>query len=137
MNKIEHEGVICSLSEKSALVKIKQVEACAECHAKTMCSVSSIQEKTIEISYISGEYQIGERVLITGATSIGLKAVLYAFVIPLIIIIATLSFTTILHLSESLAVILAIAALIIYYLILYLLREKMKNKFVFTLTKKI
>jgi len=135
--KIEHAGVISKIEDNCIYVSIMQSAACADCHAKTMCSLSEAKEKIIEIPYISGNYKVGEEVIVTGASSLGLMAVFYAFVIPLILIVSVLLLVIRLFESEILAVVLTIVSLIIYYAILYSLRGKMKKKFVFTLTKKL
>jgi len=135
--KIEHEGVISSISNDSIFVRIIQAPACAECHAKNACKISGSNEKIIEIPRITSGYKTGDKVIIRGDSSIGLKAVLYAFVIPLILIVISLSIILNVSNSETFAALISVIILVIYYFILYLFREKFKKKFVFTLTKKI
>jgi len=135
--KIEHEGVISKIDNDCIYVSIMQVAACAECHAKTLCSLSESKEKIIEIPFYDGGFKVGERVIVTGSASVGLMAVFYAFVIPLILIVLVLACVINFIDSETLAVVLAIVSLTVYYGILYLCRDRMKKNFVFTLTKKL
>lgn len=100
-----------------------------------MCSISEAKEKIIEIPDSSGKYKVGEKVIITGDSSIGLKAVLYAFVIPLILVVGILALGIHFSGSETRSALLTIIFLIIYYLILYFFRDNLKNKFIFTIAK--
>lgn len=135
IGKIEHKGIISGIEEDSVFVRILQQEACSECHAKSACGIADAKEKIIEIPDNSGKYKIGETVVITGDSSIGLKAVLYAFVIPLILVITVLALTLHFSDSEMLSALFAVIFPAVYYSVLYFFRENMKNKFVFSLKK--
>ena len=135
--KIEHKGVISRVDDKYIYVSILQASACADCHAKTMCSLSEAKEKIIEIPYVSGSYKIGEEVSVEGTTTMGLKAVLYAFIIPLVLMLGILFVVLQSGGSEVEAILSAILSLIVYYIILYVLRDRMKKEFVFSITKKL
>lgn len=135
--KIEHEGVISGVKDSIVYVNIIQTSACAGCHAKTMCSISEQKEKTIEIPAIESSFQVGDKVLITGNTSHGLIAVVYAFILPLIFMVFALIIVISYSQSEGIAALAAISFLIIYYTVLYFFREKLKKKFVFSVTKHI
>jgi len=136
-NKIEHEGVIFRIDSDSVFVRIVQQAACSDCHAKSACSIADAKEKTIEIPDSSGKYKVGEKVIITGDASIGLKAVLYAFVIPLVLLITVLALALYFSASETTAALAAIIFLAGYYSVLYLFRDSLKNKFIFSLRKTI
>lgn len=135
--KIEHEGIIYSVNPSHISVRITQKSACADCHAKSACSISDSKEKIIEIPDTSGKYKIGDSVIISGDSHIGLTAVLFAFVIPLAITVIVLILVLYFTKSEELSIGCAVLALICYFCVLYFLQEKLKNKFVFTLTKKL
>ena len=135
--KIEHEGIISSIDNNYIYVKIMQTSACAECHAKTMCSLSEAKEKVIEIPNSQSNYRVGDAVTITGAPSLGLMAVFYAFVLPLILLLSVLVVVLWLSDSEISAILFSLVSLLVYYIVLYFYRDIMKKKFVFTLTKKL
>ena len=133
---IEHEGIIEKISGNQVTVRILQQSACSACHAKGVCMAADSKEKLIEVADFSGRFRENERVIIEGKESIGHKAVFWAFVLPLIILILTLILTLSLwNFSETEAAISAMAALIPYYLVLYLLRKKMANSFQFSIRK--
>lgn len=133
--KIEHEGIIFRKEGKKAWVNIVQNSACSGCHAKSVCHLSEKKEKTIEIPDVDDSYHEGDKVIIVGNSSLGLRAVLYAFVIPLALVVLILAFCFYYFNSESIAALSALAGLTVYFLLLYTLRDKFKKKFVFTIQK--
>lgn len=133
---IEHEGIIEKINGHQVTVRILQQSACSACHAKGVCMAADSKEKLVEVVDFSGRFRKNERVIIEGKESMGHKAVFWAFVLPLIILILTLILSLSLwNFSEIEAAISAMVALIPYYLILYLLRKKMANSFQFTIKK--
>ena len=131
---IEHEGIIEKINGNRVTVRILQQSACSDCHAKGTCMVADSKEKRVDIPDATGHYAINERVIIEGKESIGYKAVLWAFVVPLVILLAIL--VTSLHFwgfSEMEAAVAAMVALAPYYLVLYLLRDKMAKSFRFNI----
>ena len=133
-SEIEHTGLIVSLSGNIAQVQIEQQSACAECHAKAACAMNSKTDKWIDVQIPDASYKVGDKVLLYGAYSLGLKAVLYAFVLPFVVVVAALfigkSFFT-----ELQSALFALGALLPYYGVLYLLRDKFKKIFTFTIKK--
>ncbi len=131
MRKLEHEGVIFRIEKGKAHVDFIQTSACSGCHAKSICSMSEKKEKTIEIPDIDESFHVGDKVIIVGETSWGLLAVLYAFIIPLVLMIATLVIFHLYVCPETLSALSALILLVLYYMAIYLLRDKFKKKFVF------
>ena len=133
---IEHEGIVERINGNHITVRILQQSACSVCHAKGACMAADSKEKLVDVNDYSGQFRIHERVIIQGKESMGYKAVLWAFVIPLIILVAMIILTTsVWNFGESQAAIASILALAPYYLILFLLRNKMANSFQFTIKK--
>ncbi len=131
---IEHKGVIASISGNKLSVKILQESACSSCHAKGACMAADSKEKMVDITDFTGKYKINDSVIIEGKESMGYKAVFWAFVIPLLILVLTIVLaTSVWKLGEMEAAITSIITLAPYYVILYLLRNKMANSFKFTI----
>ena len=133
--RIDHTGIIESIENNLISIRIIQQSACAGCHAKSMCTASDSKEKIIEVIDNSGRFHVNEQVMICGESSLGLLAVLYAFVIPLLLIVLALAIGTSMQLSETASALLGMLTVIPYYGLLYLFRNKLKKKFVFTLKK--
>ncbi|MBP8760297.1 MAG: SoxR reducing system RseC family protein [Parabacteroides sp.] len=132
---IDHMGIIEKIDGNLISVKIVQQSACSGCHAKSMCTASDSKEKIIEVTDYSGKFNVNDTVIVCGESSLGLQAVLFAFVIPLIIIVLTIALGTNLQLAETESALLGLFAVVPYYGILYMCRNKLKKKFVFTLKK--
>lgn len=132
---INHNGIVEKIGKDSVSVRIIQQSACSGCHAQAMCSASETKEKIIEVLDNSGRFKVNEEVIICGQSSLGLKAVLLAFIIPLIIVVATIVAGTGMHWSDTASGLTGLLFLLPYYCILYFLRDKLKKQFIFTLKK--
>lgn len=132
---IRHEGIIKNISENMIYVSVMQNAACSECHVKSACSLSEGKERIIRIPNSDHMYKEGEKVIVTIRSSLGLKAVGYAFALPLLLLFITLFICLNLFQNESLAALISILALAIYYGILYLFRNHLEKKFIFGLKK--
>lgn len=126
-----HAGVVQEVSENKITVIIVNASACSSCHAQGACLVSDLKEKEIEIHHFSGEYHPGQQVNIVGRTSQGYKAAFYGYILPFILVFATLLLSISLTSGEGLAGILSLAILIPYYAALYFFRNKLKSSFEF------
>lgn len=134
-DSIKHIGEVVSISDQIIAVSIIQNSACADCHAKTACSISDSKEKIIEIPNRYPSVEKGQKVVIEGKTTMGMKAVLYAFVLPLILLFLVLILTLYIKGDEGLAALLAITSLGIYCFVLFLLRDTFKKKFIFEIVR--
>ena len=93
------------------------------------------KEKIIEVEDHSGAYEVGEQVTVWGQTSLGMQAVLLAFVVPLFIILVALIVGTELRWSETATGLSGLLLLVPYYYIMYRMRGRLKKRFVFRLAK--
>ena len=134
-NSINHTGVIEKIEGNLVFVRITQQSACSGCHAKSMCAASECKDKIIEVSDYTGNFRVNENVMICGESSLGLLAVLLAFILPLIIIVGAIVAGNSLQWKETTSGLCSLLVLAIYYCILYFLRDKLKKRFVFTLRK--
>lgn len=136
-NTIEHQGVIISKDDKMARVKIEQTSACASCHVKSVCGASDKSEKIIDANIIDDTLKVGDQVTIIGQKSLGFQAILLAYILPFIVIIATLFIVNIFTTNEIIIGTCALASLIPYFIVLRLMRNKIQAKFQFYAIKKI
>ncbi|HHT34146.1 MAG: SoxR reducing system RseC family protein [Proteiniphilum sp.] len=133
---ITHKGIIEKINSDKITVRILQQSACSSCHARGACMAADSKEKIVELTDHTGQFTLHEQVIIEGKESIGYKAVFWAFLLPLIILIVMLVLTTgYWHFSEMEAALSALLALTPYYLLLYLLRNKMAHTFQFSIKK--
>jgi len=129
---IVHPGIINKIENDKIIVNIIAQSACASCHAKGMCSVSDLEEKSIEVLKKSGKnYKTGEKVNVAMESSLGTKAVMIGYVIPFLIVLISLIILTIITNNEGFAGLISLALLIPYYFSVYFHRDKLKKTFTF------
>ena len=133
--EIAHTGIITRIDQKLIQVLIIQESACSGCHANGACSVADMAEKMVEVESADSSFKVGDKVTVFGQSSMGLLAVLLAFILPFIIILLTLFILRNYVASEAISGIISLATLIPYYIILSFFREKMKTKFQFQISK--
>ncbi len=134
-NKIKHAGIVESVNGGCMKVRIMQTSACSGCKISAHCSASDTKEKLVDIydKTSIAKHQVGDSVVVVASYKTALQAVLYGFVFPFIVLVATL--VVILQVSgdEVLAALSSLGILIPYYFIVFLMREKLRQKFTFTL----
>lgn len=124
--KIKHQGVVSSVENHCVNVRIVQSSACGECQVAAHCHAAESKEKTIRVEVEnSSAYHVGDKVTVATATSMGLRASLYAYLLPLLLMVATLVIVERATGKEALAALSAIGVLIPYYIGLYLMRDRM------------
>ena len=133
-DKIKHLGVVESVDGPYLKVRILQTSACSACSLKGHCSASESKEKVIDVINDKGrECSVGQQVMIGGTTSMGLKAVFWAFCLPFMVLVASLFVCMGLTGDEMFASLVALSMLIPYYIMIYFLRDRFKRTFIFTL----
>ena len=132
---IQHQGTVESIDGNHIRVRIVQISACASCVAHKYCNSSESKEKMIDVyTKEAASYAGGQSVNVYGTTSMGMRAVLWAFGVPFIVLVAVLYASIMLTGgNEPLSALWALGSLTVYYLILYMCRDKMTKKFVFTI----
>ena len=115
-------------------VAILQHGACSQCHAAGLCGMSDMAEKTVEVPTDPyAFYGVGDGVEVLLKASMGMKAVWLAYFIPLLVLLAVVLLLSALHVGEVATGISALVAVGLYYLLLYLFRDKLKNEYIFTI----
>ncbi|NLJ06313.1 MAG: SoxR reducing system RseC family protein [Sphingobacteriales bacterium] len=130
-NEVRHEGVITSIDGDMAQVTILVKSACAECHIKGACSLSEIQAKVIEVNLKGQTFRIGDKVNVALKESLGMRAVLLAYIIPVLLIISTLLIAGLFIDNENIIAGSSLLIAGIYYLFLYLNKRMLKKSFQF------
>jgi len=134
VSKVTHNGIVISVNERIASVKIEVQSACSGCHAKGLCSAAELAEKIIE-TVPDESVEPGDSVVVEMAQSLGFKAVLFSFFIPFILVVTTLFVTWSITESETAAALISIAVLAPYYAGLIGFKTYFKKNFVFTCRK--
>ena len=132
---IRHQGKVERIENQKIYVRISQKTACSDCHAATVCLSSDKKEKIIEVNDNSGYFDLQEDVLVSVRQSKGFFAVFIAYVLPLLIVILAVVAGISVSGDEVVGGFAGLATLLPYYFILYLMRDKLKKKFTFSLSK--
>lgn len=137
--RIEHEGRIVAIGDESISVEIEKKSSCAQCHAKSACSVaetsSSIVEVPVTIDPWAKSYEVGERVVVVMSSSMGIKAAILAYAVPLLLLLAAMSAASVAGLEQLYVGLTGIGAVAVYYLVLSFFRGKVARSFSFSLEK--
>ena len=129
---IRHQGVVDSIDGQDIIVRITQSSACGGCQARNICRAAESKEKLVEVRCAdAGSFDVGQTVTVAGAESLGLKAVTFAFGLPLLLLLVALVTAVAVAGSEKVAAIAALGILVPYYVVLFLLRDRIKKDFQF------
>ena len=104
---------------------LQQQSACGSCHAAGLCGMAEVAEKAVEVPTDPyATYGVGDEVEVL------LKATM-AYCIPLVILLAVILSLIGLGVQEAVTGLVGLGAIGIYYLVLYLMRDKLRNVYIF------
>ena len=132
---IKHDGIVDAIEGDCIHVRIVQASACAACGAKSLCSAAESKEKIVDVYGADAKaYQIGQRVMVEGAATMGMKAVRLAFLFPLLLLVIAVAIT--MWLTEGNEVAGAVAALLDlsgYFGVIFSCKLRLMLDFTFTI----
>ncbi len=135
-DEIKHEGRISSINQNTITVTIITKSACASCKTKSLCSSFEMKDKQIQVkNFGNQQWVIDEIVNVTMKRSMGNKAVFLGYLLPLFFLIITMVIATNITSNEAIIGISSIAAVGIYFYLLWLCSNKLKNTFTFKIEK--
>ncbi len=132
---ITHKGIVELVRDDDVTVKIEAASACLSCAGKAFCSMSEKQDKIIMASAHNHLFSKGEEVLVKMRLSHGMSAVLWAYVIPLCVLLIFLLTLFAFKIPEAWSGIISVVFIALYYFVLYLFRGKFNKKYVFEIEK--
>ena len=134
-NTIKHPGIVENINGSHLQVRIIQTSACASCSIKGHCSSADTKEKLIDVTDDNvSSYQPGDRVWVIGELSMGVMAVLLAFILPFLVLIFSLFIFMAIWNDELGSALCSLALLIPYYYILWLNKSRLGKKFSFSIS---
>lgn len=130
--EVRHGGKVIAMTPQLTSVRIVSHSACGECHAAGLCGVAELSEKVIQVPTDPfASYAVGDEVEVVLAAEMGLKAVLLAYFLPLVVLLGMVLGLMALGMGEVAAGLSGFAAVGVYYLVLWLLRGRLRNQYVF------
>ena len=130
---IRHDGIIESMSEDKVRVRIVQTSACNDCKVASHCHTAGAKEKIVEVGTINGSqrWQSGQHVVVTTQALMAGKALLIGFGLPLMLMLLVLVIAMTTGCSEGTTALLMLGSLVPYYIIVWLLRDKISSQITF------
>ena len=133
-SEISHAGRIIDITPSVTTVEIVSESACSACHAKGLCGVSESKTKTVQVPTRGWDsFKVGDGVSVVLKASMGHKAVWIAYVAPLAVLMAVILGASGLGMSELASGLTALAAVAAYYFVIWLLRARLKNEYIFNI----
>lgn len=134
--EISHKGRVVEITPDFTTVEIISESACSACHAKALCGLSESQSKAVQVpTKIGDDLSVGEEVNVVLSASMGHKAVWLAYVLPLCVMVAVLLCLVGAGAGELASGLSALGAVAVYYLVLWLLRGRLRNEYVFNIKR--
>ena len=126
---IEHIATVVRAGDGVVEVELTAQSACASCHARMACGMGESTRKRIEIATPEApSFTAGER-------NMGMTAVLWAYVVPFVVLLGALVAASLAGWSDGAAALAAVGGIALYYGALYLLRERLEKKIHFKIHK--
>ena len=133
-SQISHTGRIVGITPELTTVEIVSESACSSCHAKGLCGASESKTKTVTVATRPWDsFSVGDEVKVTLKASMGHKAVWIAYAAPLAVLVAVLLGSTYAGAGELAAGLLSIGAVAVYYFVIWLLRGRLQNEYIFNI----
>lgn len=133
--RVQHEGIVKSVSAQTLEVVISSQSACSGCHAKSACGMADMKQKVITTHRPEGDIQAGDKVMVYASMHNAFYSVLLAYIMPSVLIIAAIFFLEKSGNDELTAAVTSLILLSLYFFILYLFRNKISKKIKFTVEK--
>ena len=130
---ISHDGIVTSIDGRTVTVSILQASACGACQMASRCKASEVKEKTVTAETSPGSFSVGQKVRVTVSNTVARRALLISFALPLLLMMGVLAGVLAAGHSETTAGLAALAVLAPYYLVLWLLREKVGRSVSFSI----
>ncbi len=128
-----HIGKVVGIEDGGVVnIAIHRAEACEGCHAKGYCISNREQESEGErvmqiVSDIAGRLTIGESVEVAISYRVGAVAVFWAYVMPLVLFIATIAIGVACGVEQGVVALLAFGVAAIYFGVVYLCRRRFER----------
>lgn len=135
--EIRHCGQVIRVQGSKVSVRMTVNSACGACHARGVCGVGESAEKIVEADTASaGDFRVGDEVEVALVrNSMGVRSVVLAYVVPFFVLAGLLAGSVAAGAGEGVAALSAMGGVAVYYLLLYVLRERIGKSIKFTITK--
>ena len=131
-----HRGVVREVYGQMVVVGIEAVGACEGCKVKSLCGLSGENDKEVVVwDKNASAYGVGDEVVVGVGTAMALRAVVWAYIVPFLLMLATLLTLSGYGFPEPVQGLATLGAVAIYYVVLWFFRAKLERDIVFKISK--
>ena len=135
-HQIEHKGTVAFVERGLVSVEVEVMGACGSCASRKACAMGSSEKREILVSVDNAEeYSVGDVVRVSAKQTVGIAAVFFCYILPLIVMVLVLAVMVSLGFLEGTSALVALASLATYYAVLALFNKRISRKVVFTINK--
>lgn len=128
--------MVSEVGEKLVEVEFTTESACSECKAKGLCGVEDGNKRFVTVWEPNAQYYVvGEEVMIGVSEVMGMKAAMWAYIIPFFILFGCLCVTSLLKWGELASGLSSLGVLCLYYVVLWFFRRHIEKEIVFKIRK--
>lgn len=138
VDAVRHPATVISTDTAKGTVRVSidNEEECHACPAARLCAAGKGDRQPIEVfDPRPSRFQPGEKVSVVGTETIHRKAIMTATVIPCLILVGVMTAVYAATRSQGLAAGCGIGTMALFFLLLYLGRNKLAHEFTFTINK--
>ena len=133
---ITHRGVVTEIFPDAIQVTIRSESACGGCSVRKQCAMGESEDKTLAIPSAQAScFEKGETVEVVTEQAMGIKAVVWAYVLPFLSVMTALLVLLQAGAGELVSGLTSLGILALYYCVLYLLRPRLEKEITFKVRK--
>lgn len=125
-----HPGTVVATAPGEVQVSITRISGCASCAAHARCGLSEQKETVVSVPTSRWqEYHEGDSVTVAVGSRRGMMAVVIAYILPAVVLLAAFVLCHAAGLSEPISALITLAAVALYTGVLFLFRRRIDRKF--------
>ena len=131
-----HDGSVVAVEKNRVTVEMHVLSACSSCKAHEKCAFVDKADKVVMVDTDQWQqYSVGERVIVSVNESLGLLAVLLAYLLPALLLVAAIVVLSALSVPEAMVALATLLIVTAYFLLLWRFHSRLQRKFSFGIRK--
>lgn len=123
-------GFIEAICGNVATVRLLRFSACSSCESSDKCHSHESKELRVMVDSCDvARHKVGDRVCVELSDNTALKAVCVGFIVPIALILASVAVVRYSGVGDLWSACSSLAILALYYIFIYMLRDKMNKAF--------
>lgn len=136
MTEIHCSATVVGINGKMLQAMVQNRSACHGCCLQAQCASTECRKKLIEIPIQNpSKYQQGQKITVSLQETSGWKAVFYAYILPLLLVLTVLGLARFITENEILAGTYAFLSIFPYYLLLFFFRKHFQKQIRFKIVE--